>query len=289
MTAILAASPAATFNSGLRELARIEARRFARHPLFLTGAAVLMVTAISGADDASPDLLGASVAPAFLLGILGLVVAARLTRSITAAGEAATTTPLPATTRTAALCLACLVPTAAAAVWLIPVFLGAAIWPPDPRAWWFGTVPSIDVIAIVGGGVLGALGGSLLGVVVGRWLHFRGATLVAMVVLLAVMLLVNIPLAPLSLLGPWVEWHSGTLSSGTAVLHGGSPLWYAGYQLCLCGIAVVAALLRDAPRRRPLLRVGAILVALAALTCILAITTGDTQPRTSPPISAGTG
>jgi hypothetical protein len=95
-------------------LARIEAVRFARHPLFLAGVAACAVPTAFMANDATSDVLGGDgFFPALLVGVVSMVVAYQLTRSTRRSAEALDAVPTAAPTRTAALCLACLVPAAA--------------------------------------------------------------------------------------------------------------------------------------------------------------------------------
>ncbi len=49
------------------------------------------------------------------------------------------------------------------------------------------------------------------------------------------------------------------------------PIWAMGWVLCLCGLAVVAALLRDPGHRRRLLVAGGALTAGAAACFVLAL------------------
>lgn len=109
----------------LRTLAGLEARRYARHPLFLIGAALMVWTTVGMAQDlanGTGDARILSVAdgttvPAFFLGVLGVFVGHRLTRSMARSREAVEASPADGVIRTAALCLACLVPGAVAMVW----------------------------------------------------------------------------------------------------------------------------------------------------------------------------
>ena len=52
---------------------------------------------------------------------------------------------------------------------------------------------------------------------------------------------------------------------------GVEPIWVLLYLLCLCGLAVVAALLRDPGHRRPLLGAGAALSVGAVGFFLLAV------------------
>ncbi len=84
----------------LRALAVAESRRFARHPLFLLGAAatissVTVEPPVEGRTDtvrAERDFRGA--VPAFFLGVFGFVVAHRLTTSLRRTDEVVATTPV---------------------------------------------------------------------------------------------------------------------------------------------------------------------------------------------------
>ena len=50
-----------------------------------------------------------------------------------------------------------------------------------------------------------------------------------------------------------------------------APVWVLVYLLCLCGLAVVAALLRDRPHRRALLWTGGALALGAVGSFLLAV------------------
>ena len=56
----------------------------------------------------------------------------------------------------------------------------------------------------------------------------------------------------------------------TTFMTGIEPIWALGWVLCLCGLAVVAALLRDPSHRRQLLVAGAALTVAAAVCFLLA-------------------
>ncbi|HYU03064.1 MAG TPA: hypothetical protein VEL02_04390 [Jatrophihabitantaceae bacterium] len=60
----------------------------------------------------------------------------------------------------------------------------------------------------------------------------------------------------------------------------GSPMAFAGWQLCLCGLAVTVALLRDAEghARRRLIATLLVLSVLAVATYTLAVTAGLHHP-----------
>lgn len=277
--------------SSLGPMAAIEARRLARHPVFVVG--VVLAFAVTGLvyflSDAPvlSDMLSMPVIPAFFIGLTSLVATARLTRSTEAAVEAVATAPGTEARRTAALAAACLVPFTAGAA-SIAVLLVMAAQGVAPQDWWFGTMPAWQVWSIlIALGPVACMGGGLLGVLVGRWLHFPGAAAVAVVALVAVTMAAQLPIAyettsELRLWVPWAMFHSGTWPDGTTVLFEGNPLAYLGYLLCLCAAAVLVAVWHDRTARTRQLRgaiVGVVVVGLACLA--LAMTTGNPENQTS--------
>ena len=78
----------------------------------------------------------ATLTIAFLLGVFGFIVAHRLTTSLLRTRDLATTAPVDQQQRTLALCLACLVPSAAGVVVAVFMLVTAAIWTPvgDPSS-----------------------------------------------------------------------------------------------------------------------------------------------------------
>jgi len=264
----------------LLSLARADARRFARHPLFLFGVGSLVALVVASllqgfAGDPAP--LWPTLLVALFLGVFGFVVAHRLTTSLRRSGDLAETSPVGQRQRTAALCLACLVPASAATLFTLYMLVAARIAPPvgspasAPVAW-FGDEPDLAILAaLVALGPVAALGGPLLGVAVARWAPFRGSALVGMVVLVVGTSLPSSAGSPWQALPPWAvladEFADGNgRVVSSSLVDGVSPQWYLGYVLCLCGLAAIAALLRDPINRRPLFAVGALL-ALAAIGC----------------------
>jgi hypothetical protein len=271
----------------VRALALADARRYARHPLFLLPCAVLLVAMIAQLVQRSgggTDPMVATMTTAFLLGVFGFVVAHRLTTALLRSPELAGTVPVGRQRRTLALCLACLVPFAAGTFAAAFMVVTGAIWPPDgepsrlPVAW-FGDYPAVDIVAILlAMGPLATLGGPLLGVAVARWAPFRGSAL------LGVVLLVVWTVFPAStergggwrLAAAWpvlFDEHVGAHEKiiSTTVVPSIEPVWALGWVLCLCGLAAVAALLRDPEHRRPLLLTGAGLAVGAAACFVLAV------------------
>ena len=291
MTVILDRTPVSVRRATLRTLSRLEARRYARHPLFLTGTMLLVVvTALTSTSRAAArPVLGEAVYPAFLLGIVGLLVAHRLTLSTRRARDVIEAAPADGVTRTAAMCLACLVSLAAGILWFAWTQLAWALWPPDGQADGFGRVGSGNRLAIMLAGSIASFGGPLLGVANARWLRMRGAALAVAFALVAWALAGDrvVELDPqsrarnlLRLTAPYTIWTTGAPGKGDW-RNAGSPLWRLAYLAALCGLAAVTAVLSAASgdRRRRLLAVGAVVAAVGAGALLLAAFTGPDMMR----------
>jgi hypothetical protein len=261
----------------LRTLAGLEARRYVRHPMFLLGLTLLVVFQTAIADDANSQEVG-SYFPGLTLGLLGLFVANRLTRSTSGAAEPVEAAPADGVIRTAALCLACLVPGVVALCWLVSQLVAWSVW--TPVEGWYVATAAGDRVGELAAGVVAAVGGPLVGVLIGRWLRFPGAALLGAVVLAAWSFLGAgaLALQPsrfgtlLRLSAPAVGWTSADGPDGPYWIAAGSPWAYVAYLVCLCGLAAVAAMLHDAVgrRRSRLLRAGGILLLLAIGCLVLA-------------------
>jgi len=272
--------------TSLRRLATIEAKRYARHPLFVVPALLCAGLSIGLPG---PDELDYQVIPAFFLGVLGVFVAARLTRSTDSATPVLDAAPVPIRRRTAALCLACGVPAATA---LVIALLHRATMVADPLpAFHYGTYGPFDrqVVTLLLP-VVYAAGGPLLGVATGRWLRFPGAPLLVMVGLLAWSSTFGyLPQSKDSASG-LVRWlHELTPYTAFAFSNGdgvhpittvtsmpGSPGWFAVWGIALSGLAVCAALWKgaDDEERRQLVRAFTVLGAVAVVALALSATGG---------------
>ncbi len=285
-----------TGSPSLAAMAKIEARRVSRNPFFLVATLVafafLFYFAISSKKSEPPsDLLSWPVVPAFFIGLTSLVVLARQTRSTEAAAEAMNAAPGTEGRRTLALALACLVPAAAGLVWVLGEVAVATWRDPAQQEWWFGTMPDLQVWAIlVACGPVACLGGGLLGVLVGRWLRFPGAPAVAVVTVVVIDMLGQYPTEETShpalrLWTPWATFQSGTDTDGTAIQYGGNAVFYLVYVLCLCAAAVIVAVWHDRVARTGRLKaLFAATVAVGLIALTLSMTTGTTENRTSDPI-----
>jgi hypothetical protein len=290
MTAAVAYPSAVEARSGLWQLTRLEALRYARHPLFLVGFALAMA---SSAGTYGPVELDHQVVPAFFLGVLGLVVAARLTSATDGSAPIVDAAPLSETIRTAALCLACAVPAAAGVV--VVVFHRAFVLAdPQPEYVYAGysTLDRFWITILIP--VIASAGGPLLGVAIGRWLRFRGATLLSVLVLLAWsnvgayspaqrMDAESLLARALHMLTPYtafLETNAESNAQPTLVTsYTGSPFWFMVWTLALCGLAATAALWHGArsagssARQRVGRAFGACLAA-AVIAATLAVATG---------------
>lgn len=296
MTSISLPDTMPSERGGLTAMVRIEARRFARHPAFLTGVVLAfgVLAAMYFLDDRdyTTDLLSMPVVPAFFIGLSSLVAANRLTHSTDTALEAMGTAPGSEARRTAALAAACLVPFLAGLLWLGAMFLAIATRPPHANEWWFPTMSDLQLWSIlIALAPVACLGGGLLGVLSGRWLRFPGSAAAMVVVVVVVDLTAQFmsyrSYSEARLWVPWAMFHSGTETDGTAVLFSGNAPFYLVYLLCLCAAAALVAMWHDRTARTRQLRNAIIGVVVVGLACLaLAITTGHTDNSRSKPIPA---
>jgi hypothetical protein len=294
MSAAMASVPtvyAPAARSVLARLARIEAIRYARHPVFLIG---FVLALASSAGTYGPTELDHQVVPAFFLGVLGLVVAARLASATDETKPVVAAAPVSETLRTAALCIACAVPAAAGAV-VVLFHRAFVLADPQPDYIYAGYSAADRVWITLAIPVIACAGGPLLGIVVGRWLRFRGATLLAVLVLLEWSRIgAYIPAQrmdadstaarALHMLTPYtafLETDANSNALPTVVTsYTGSPFWFMVWTLALCGLACSAALWHGARRssRASVRRnVGGAFVgclAVAAVAVVLAASTG---------------
>ena len=281
--------------AGHRAMAAIEARRMARHPVFLVGAvlglAVLgLYVVLVGDETGIVVVLTLPLLGTFYIGLASVIAAALLTRSTEVAVEAVATAPGTEARRTLALAATGIPPFAVGLVFSVALVVLAETIGVAPQEWWFDTLPDWQVWSIVLQCPVACLDGALLGVLAGRWLRLRGASAVVVVALIVVTLLGQVPFLETDssewrLWVPWALWHLGDNPDGTQTLMAGNPAVYLGYLLALGGLAVLGAMWHDRTARTPQFRALVAVVAVAAVALfVLAATTGNTQNRDSDPI-----
>ena len=151
--------------------------------------------------------------------------------------------------------------------------------------------PSARVAVLVGQIVVPSLGGPLLGVALGRWVRFPGAAFVLFLVIFGWVELVTIltlshqdsaPIAVLRLFSPFAFFTVHSDAGGVTAWRG-SPWFFIGWQLALCAIAVLVALLRGAEGRlrSRIIRALGIAGATAVILLVLAATGGFTHAVTA--------
>jgi hypothetical protein len=250
----------------LPPLVRQEARRLVLHPLFLVGfavtLAVFLVTMFH--DEAHRDVISSvDSAPTFFAGVLGLFAANLVTTRDRRAGSSELLAPLPAREheRTRALILASLLP---AAVTLVVVMTFHSLYLVLD---FYADLPSTGLLLQA---PVAVWGGCLLGVLVGRWAPTRAAAVLLVVGLVSFNVWTESDNPSRRLFGfmtSWLQWTTKSPNKETPLI-AGSPIWHVGYLTALCGLAVVAALLRTAPRRGGLLALGMVLAGAATLAGI---------------------
>jgi hypothetical protein len=277
-----AAAARATFAA----LATRETRRFIRNPLFLAAAGLTAYLLWSGQRGTVTEIESVDAIAATLFGGLGMIAAFWLTRSMRASEPVVGVTPTTLPARTAALCAVAIAPLGCgclALLWFV------YLYPVSEPVYGAFSVPA-RIAVLVGQIVIPALGGPLLGVALGRWVRFSGAALVLFLLLsvwinlVTWLTLVHPDSAPVAVLRLFAPFALFTLHSDAGVTAWrGSPWFFIGWQLALCAIAVLVALLRGAEGRTRSRIIGALGIALAAaaIMLVLAGTGGFTHAVTT--------
>ena len=175
-------------------LARQEIRNYLRHKLFWFGTALVLVLDVVMLFDLDDDPSSSGsymIAPAALLGVLGLVVMFGLTRRSDRAAEAAGVVAVPERTRTLALACATVVPLSVALVSFVAAVVAWIVHPPADYVVPPGVSNAFVFAQMFGDGVMCAVGGPLLGLLLARYLPRRGVAAVASVVLVIVTILLQ--------------------------------------------------------------------------------------------------
>lgn len=242
--------------AALLTMGRYEALRLMRHPLFLIG--VLLWTFVlatyrsdNAYGDAGYDLTGVSpntsldspVAPAFLIGLVGLIAMNRIASSNGRTGEAIESVPVPESRRTLALCLACLVPFAVGLAGSAYIFF---VWMTNPPIYAMGWAEFSDAeqAAMLAAGAVVCLGGPLVGVLVARWWRWPTAAAVTCVILVLWSALSMLPgkTVPLELLHLAAPFALSIAYTGSNHWHeGGDLILRLGYLIGLCALTALVA------------------------------------------------
>jgi hypothetical protein len=293
VTATLAFGPpeADARRATLVPLAAREMRRFILNPVFLFAVALIAWALWAGQGTRVTEIDTVNPYPAIFLGGFGMMATYWLTRSMRASEPVVGVAPVTLPARTAALCAVAIVPFACGGlamlrfVQLIPV--GDAAYGPFS--------PSARIAVLVGQIVVPALGGPLLGIALGRWVQFPGAAFVLFLLLYGWVSLVTILsmshqnstfVAVLRLFAPFAffTYTGDTNSAGNAVTAWrGSPWFFIGWQLALCAIAVLVAILRGAEgrARSRIIRALGVAGVVAAILLVLASLGGFTHAVTA--------
>ena len=271
-------------------LAKLEALRLAKHPVFAIGAVAAAYFTL--ASTRTMDYYNVAIVPAFFIGLFGLVAMFRLTRSMEKLEEAVGTTPAGMQDRVRALCLATALPGALGVLAFITILVHNTSAPDWALGYWSSTD---RVVIFLGEIVVACVGGPLLGIAAARWLRFPGAVVVPVVVILFWVLTgegLSDSTAPqawwselVRLLAPWAQFSSMSGNEHRFGSWTGNPAWWVAWTVVLCVLAVLAALMKGAEPadRRRLFRLGAGLGALGLVFVALAVTTGHQDPQVSTP------
>jgi hypothetical protein len=276
VSATLAAAPEAVpGHPTFVTLASRELRRFVVNPVFLfaVGMCALIGT---GDSDGVVEIDTVVGYPAAFLGGFGMMAMYWLTRSMRDSEPVVGVTPTARPVRTAALCAVAIVPFLCG--WLT-LFAFIRVFPIGSPVYGAFSEPT-QVAILVGQIVVPALGGPLLGVALGRWISFPGAAFVLFLLIFGWVNLVTVPslthpdsapLAALRLFSPFAFFTFAD-NGPDVTLWRGSPWFFIGWQLTLCAIAAMVALLRGAEGRVRSRIVHALLIALAVAAVMFVLT-----------------
>ena len=277
MTATLApARPeSAAGRTTLVALAAREMHRFVLNPVFLFA---VVLTAWTTWDYRKAPVTAVGTGnwfPWIFLGGFGMMAAFWLTRSMRDSEPVAGVTPATLPARTAALCAVAVVPFLCG---VLTLFTFLHLHPTDHQVYGAFSPPA-QVAVLVGQIVVPSLGGPLLGVALGRWVRFPGAGIVALLVIFGWVNLATVPslshpdsaaATALRQFAPFT--HFTYTDNGTAMTTWrGSPWFFLGWQLALCAIAVLVALLRGAEGRPRIRIIRALTIAGGAALLLLTL------------------
>lgn len=263
-------------------LAARELRRFVVKPVFLSAVALTAWTTWGNPSASVTDINTVNWYPAIFLGGFGMMAAFGLTRSMRTSEPVVGVTPTTLPVRTAALCAVAVVPLLCG---VLTLFAFLHFHPLDARVYGAFSPPA-QVAVLVGQIVVPALGGPLLGVALGRWIRFPGAAFVAFLFLFGWGNLTTFPslthpdstaATVLRMFAPFTHFTFANNGAEMTTWRG-SPWLFIGWQLALCAIAVLVALLGGAEGRvrSRIVRTLSIVLVLAVVVLVLAVGGGFT-------------
>jgi hypothetical protein len=190
--------------------------------------------------------------------------------------------------RTAALCTVAVVPFTLGCLALL-AFL--RIYPASLPVYGAFSTPA-RVAILVSQIAVPSLGGPLLGVALGRWVRFPGAAFVMFLLLFGWVNLVTVPTvffyadsAPATVLRLFSPFAFFSVHQDSHPLESwrGSPWFFLGWQLALCVVAILVAILRgaDGRLRTRIVRALALVLAAGVILLVLAGTGGFSHPVTA--------
>ena len=261
-------------------LAAREMRRFVVNPVFLFA---VVMTAWTTWDYRKAPVTAVGTGnwfPWIFLGGFGMMATFWLTRSMRDSEPVVGVTPTTLPARTAALCAVAVVPFLCG---VLTLFAFLHFHPAGARVYGAFSPPA-QVAVLVGQIVIPSLGGPLLGVALGRWVRFPGAAFVLFLILYGWMNLAtwgslshpdSAAFTALRLFSPFA-FFTYMKNVADVTTWRGSPWFFLGWQLALCAIAVLVALLRGAEGRvrSRIIRALAIAGVAAVILLVLAATGG---------------
>jgi hypothetical protein len=264
-------------------LAAREMRRFVVNPVFLFAVVMTAWTTWDSRSASVTEIDTANPYPAIFLGGFGMIAACWLTRSMRDSEPVVGVTPATLPARTAALCAVAVVPFLCGVLTLFAFLHFHPIGAPVYGAF----SPPARVAVLVAQIIVPSLGGPLLGVALGRWAGFPGAGFVLFLVIFGWVNVATVPslwhpdsaaLTVLRLFSPFA-FFTFTDNGADVTAWRGSPWFFIGWQLALCAIAVLVALLRGAEGRVRfrVTRTLQIVLVVAAIMLVLAARGGFTH------------
>ncbi len=274
--------------STLGVLARQEIRNYLRHKLFWFSAGLMVVsTTLSAVNvEASSGALN-GIAAGALLGVLGLVTMYGLTRRSDRAADAAGAVAVPERVRTLALACAVVVPLTVAMIdWIVEVVIYQT-HPPAPDTIPPGVSDAFIHAVQFGQGVMAAVGGPLLGLLLARYLPRRGTAALAAIALVVITILMQGNFdggQPYRVFWVWTHFVGPMGWSGDRwTTIPGNPFLWVLYLAALCVLGIIAAVYHDPESDRPRLRrMAAVMTVLALGLGLLTLTVGFSEPIANP-------